>query len=357
MPADETQLRRLATEVAAVLQRAAPSACLLAGGSLAAGRADPHSDLDLYVITEHALPHAVRRERLRTLADPRSLPFWDQPVRTGGLADTCRVAGRDMTICYRRAAEVEQAVADLLAGRRSEPSFEAAYGHELSTAEILADPHGLAAGWQRRLRDYPAARGRQLAAELAARLAAASLRSDQATALLAPAVAWSIHRVCAAQALWYPGCKRRPATAGWPAAARAELAAVEAVLREPGSGADRLARLGAWGDSGATPHEAAVAAALRLPELPREQWVNLGCDALGGRLEVALDRADPFAATHYLGRAIEAMTALGCDPGPAALAGSPIDARRRLAGQWSPWLTARGWLNSYAEAALRLALA
>jgi hypothetical protein len=165
--ADARPLRRLAEAVATSLQQAAPGACILLGGSLAAGRADAHSDLDLYVITEHALPRPLRAERLRTLADPATVPFQDQPVRTGGLADTCRVAGRDVTLCYRRAAEVERAVHALLADRTSDPAHEAAYGHELSRAEPLVDPHGLAAGWQRRLRHYPDGRSRRLAADLA----------------------------------------------------------------------------------------------------------------------------------------------------------------------------------------------
>lgn len=356
MTADEGRLRRLAADVAAALTAAAPNACILLGGSLAAGRADAYSDLDLYVVTARALPQPVRRERLRTLADPRTVPFWDQPVRTGGLADTCRVAGTDVTVCYRRAAEVEQMVSELLAGSLSDPSHEAAYGHELSQAEVLSDPLGLATGWRQRLSRYPADRGTLLAAELTRRLVGAGRRPERATELLAPVVAWSLHRLCAAHRIWFPGSKRRPADDRWSAEARAELAAVGAILRDSGPVSERLTALAARATGASRADDAAVAAALALPDLPDEQWVNLGCDALGGRLQVAIVRDDAFAAAHYLGRAVEAMTALGSELAPLAWHGSPAEARRRLAERWSRELRARGLLNPYAEAALRLAI-
>ena len=355
MRAADVALRSLAVRLAALLSAIDRTACVLAGGSFAAGRADAYSDLDLYVITEHAVPRPVRHELLRTITDPRTVPFLDQPMRTGGLSETCKVAGRDVTILYRRAADVDAEVRALWSAPLIDPDREAAYGHELSRAESLADPLGLAAGWRRRLASYPLERTDRVAQMVASRFSAALERPDHAVQLAAPAVAWSVHRLCAEHGLWFPGSKRRPAVEHWSSPAREALRALEATMVESASAVELVSGLAALARD-AAPDQAALTELLTPPSLPVDQWVNLGSDALGGRMQVAIDRADPFAAAHYLGRAIQAMAALGELPGQGLVSGSPADARRRLAEVWSRMLIERDLLNPYAEAAIRLAL-
>ncbi|NUQ02226.1 MAG: nucleotidyltransferase domain-containing protein, partial [Armatimonadetes bacterium] len=109
-------------------------ATVLLGGSAARGLADDHSDLDLFVITPGVIPSAERHAWLRRVAEPGSL-FLDQPVRTGGLADTARAKGRDLTLCYRRAAAVVSLIVALalLAGCQSDAT--GGFGDEVFPGE------------------------------------------------------------------------------------------------------------------------------------------------------------------------------------------------------------------------------
>ena len=72
--------RRLAARLAATLRDRWPRATIVVGGSVARGAGDRWSDVDLYLTTVEPVALAARYDWLRTVADPGSAIFHDQPT-------------------------------------------------------------------------------------------------------------------------------------------------------------------------------------------------------------------------------------------------------------------------------------
>ncbi|MCC7492347.1 MAG: nucleotidyltransferase domain-containing protein [Fimbriimonadaceae bacterium] len=322
MIADATAVRRaLADRLAATLRE--PSGTILLGGSVALGRADRDSDLDLLVVCPTIPTAAWRAAWLAAQADAGSAWYHDLPVRTGGCADTLRVGGIDVTVTWRRGQQVEQQLEPLLAGQ-ADADHEVAYGHELGAAVVLWDPAGTAALWRRRL--AAGAPRRELPPP-------ADRPTDPATA------AWSVYptavaclrAACWARGCWYPGPKQvAAALAGEP-----RLSNVVEALCAAADPWQRLAAIG-WSCLPPRPTPAAV---------PAEQLLAVALDALGERHRTAARRGQPIVLAHYLHRSLDAWLRLGAPPTPyvAALRPGSDPARqaavhRELVGLWLDWL-------------------
>jgi hypothetical protein len=106
-----------------------------------------------------------------------------------------------------------------------------------------------------------------------------------------------------------------------------------------------------------------------------EAWLNAGCDAVGGRMLVAVRRGDALMLLHYAHRSLEAGAQLQAllQPGQPPAAAVPLGlvaaleagltdgaaARRAMVRAWRELLTEvrRRWPETptgYAEAALRV---
>lgn len=356
------ELRRLAARLADSWTTVPQPPVVLLGGSVAAGRADRYSDLDLFFIGRQVPAPAERQAWLATLRDAGSVAWLDQVVSTGGWADTCRVGGRDVTVTWRATADLEAGLRAVVAATELDPEHEIAYAHEPLQAEVLLDPWGVVPAWRASLRPYPPARAEAVRRRAAGYLAAAVEADDAAAAgrLCGAAVA-RLHAACAAAGCYWPGPKRAAELADRGEGLRRALGQALSALAEPGPPAERLRRLGLEALDEIGP--AAPVTPSAPPRAVPQSLLNAGCDAVGGRMLVAAARRDWLGCAHYADRCLDAFTRLGGDPAellPVFAAGfDPTrleSVRRRLVAVWERWLprlVATGGLDpSYALAAL-----
>ncbi len=355
------ELRRLAGRLAASWSTSPQPPVVLLGGSVAAGRADRYSDLDLFFIARQVPAPAERQAWLATLRDAGSVAWLNQAVSTGGWADTCRIGGRDVTVTWRAAADLEAGLRAVVAATSLDPDHEIAYAHEPLQAEVLLDPCGVVPAWRATLRPYPPVRAEAVRRRAAGHLAAAAEADDLAAAgRLWGAVVARLQAACAAAGCYWPGPKRVAELADGGEGLRRALGQALTTLAEPGPPAARLRRLGLEALDELGP--AAPVTPDALPPVAPQSLLNAGCDAVGGRMLVAAARRDWLGCAHYADRCLDAFTRLGGDPAellPVFVAGfDPTrleSVRRRLVAVWERWLpklVAGGLDPSYALAAL-----
>jgi hypothetical protein len=144
------------------------------GGSHARGRAQPGSDIDLYLFYSEGAPFAI--ENIRELAEavndtpgPVVTDFygWGRWVNGG---TWLTVGGQRVDFLYRNLEHVERVIAEAEAGRYvvdydQQPPFgffSAAYLGEVAVCVPLFDPHGRLGVLKQRVADYPEALRRAL---------------------------------------------------------------------------------------------------------------------------------------------------------------------------------------------------
>ena len=164
----------LATEVATRVGALDGVVAVALGGSLARGRADGRSDVDLGIYYHPARPFSI--DELRALAtelDDRHAPelvgFGDWGPWINGGAWT-RVQGVKLDLLYRDLRLVDQVLADCQAGRVTcdyQPGHPHGFHRHSYAGEVhhnlaLHDPGGALAGRKARTSPYPAALGREI---------------------------------------------------------------------------------------------------------------------------------------------------------------------------------------------------
>lgn len=134
------------------------------GGSLAKGRGDAHSDIDLYLFADRVLPGDERRalvmDALGAEADAVS---WgaDDPWVQGGTDFVHR--GQRIEVWLRSASSVDETIRAALRGEiRRDPTVWTVMGFfsyaalaDVHTMRIIDDPDGLLARWKASVATYP----------------------------------------------------------------------------------------------------------------------------------------------------------------------------------------------------------
>jgi predicted nucleotidyltransferase len=163
------QQRELVTSLAQRLGAIRGVQAVVLGGSHARGRAQPGSDVDLYLYYSEADPFSI--QSLRELADavndtpvPAVTEFYGWgPWVNGGAWLT--VGGQRVDFVYRNLEHVQRVIADAEAGRyelhyAQQPPFGffgPAYLGEVAACVPLFDPAGRLDALKRRVADYPEA--------------------------------------------------------------------------------------------------------------------------------------------------------------------------------------------------------
>jgi predicted nucleotidyltransferase len=164
----------LAREVAVRVGALAGVVAVALGGSLARGRGDPHSDVDLGVYYDPARPFAVGALRaLVTELDDRHAPelvgFGDWGPWINGGAWT-RMRGNKLELLYRDLRLVDRVLDDCAAGCTTcdyQPGHPHGFHNHIYAGEVhhglaLHDPDGVLAERKARTSPYPQALGRAI---------------------------------------------------------------------------------------------------------------------------------------------------------------------------------------------------
>jgi predicted nucleotidyltransferase len=147
---------------------------IVLGGSHARGRAQPRSDIDLYILYSEAAPFSIQsiRELAEVINDtprPEVTNFYGWgPWVNGGAWLT--IGGQRIDFVYRSLEHLERVIAEAEAGRyelhyAQQPPFgffSGAYLGEVAVCIPLFDPEGRLAVLKRRVADYPEALRRAL---------------------------------------------------------------------------------------------------------------------------------------------------------------------------------------------------
>jgi predicted nucleotidyltransferase len=139
------------------------------GGSHARGRAQPGSDIDLYLFYSEAAPFAIQglralAEAVNDTADPVVTDFygWGRWVNGGAWLT---IGGQRVDFVYRNLEHLDRVIAEAEAGRyevdyAQQPPFgffSAAYLGEVAVCVPLFDPEARLEALKRRVADYPEA--------------------------------------------------------------------------------------------------------------------------------------------------------------------------------------------------------
>ena len=155
----------LAHQLLPILRQFCVGPCGVAlGGAHAKGISDAHSDIDLYLFTEQALPGYERADLVRATLGAGSEPVsWgqDDPFEEGGT--DFWYAGYRVEVWLRSAARVESTIAAARQGQiRRDMVVWATMGFfnyvvlaDVNTMRIVEDPRGLLARWKEEVRTYP----------------------------------------------------------------------------------------------------------------------------------------------------------------------------------------------------------
>ncbi len=136
------------------------------GGSYAKGIADPQSDLDIYLFAETVLPAGRRSElTVQALGQGAQVTSWGQdgPFVEGG-TDLWH-QGHKIEVWLRNSRCVASTIAACRQGRIQRECvcwtvmgfFNYALLSDVRAMRIVEDPHGILAGWQRDVLEYPEA--------------------------------------------------------------------------------------------------------------------------------------------------------------------------------------------------------
>jgi predicted nucleotidyltransferase len=163
------QQRELVSSLVERLGAIAGIRAVVLGGSHARGRAQPTSDIDLYLLYSDAAPFSI--ESLRQLAEtvndtagPVVTDFYGWgPWVNGGAWLT--IGGQRVDFVYRSLDQIERVIAEAQAGRyeqhyAQQPPFgffSAAYLGEIAVCVPLFDPEARVGALKRRVAEYPEA--------------------------------------------------------------------------------------------------------------------------------------------------------------------------------------------------------
>lgn len=134
------------------------------GGSYAKGTDDPHSDVDIYLFSDDALPGSRRRELVReALGDAAEAVSWggDGEFVEGGTDFLHH--GRRVECWLRSAARVERAMESALQGQIGREyvawTVMGFFSHvvlaDVRALRIVEDPDGMLARWKAAVAEYP----------------------------------------------------------------------------------------------------------------------------------------------------------------------------------------------------------
>jgi predicted nucleotidyltransferase len=164
-----TEQRALVSSLAKRLETIAGIKAIVLGGSHARGRAQPGSDIDLYIFYSEADPFSIQgiRELAEGINDtpgPVVTNFYGWgPWVNGGAWLT--IGGQRVDLVYRNLEQLERVIAEAEAGRHEldysqQPPFgffSAAYLGEIAVCKPLLDPEARIEALKRRVAKYPEA--------------------------------------------------------------------------------------------------------------------------------------------------------------------------------------------------------
>ncbi len=135
-----------AKDVAAQFAKLGEVEVVWLGGSQATGRANAHSDIDLYIYSQDALSVEARASITKPRAREAQLdnPFWE--VEDFWLE---RESGTKVEAMYRKLDWEIDYLEDLFRNNRAQMGFSTSRWHAIRTAKILFDREGRAASLQR----------------------------------------------------------------------------------------------------------------------------------------------------------------------------------------------------------------